>query len=541
MDAKERVAELSQKRKEFNEEIEKRINDKVNEKLPFIEADRKVRKYADAHERTVHINVIMFMVCSLLAIANIVILLMTKNAFVQKFPWCKPFTAILGIAFIAFLAWIAFAQRKNAEKLAHWMAYSYAIYYILIMLFTANTAYTLLMVPAVFVYMLHYNKKRSVRTGVGSTIVIFIKILLFSTVLKPYCDIRPDELNAQIILLAGFGSAMIIVPLILDVFNRDIFGSIEDKGDEQKRMMQEVLEIADRVKEGTGEVDVLLNSLAQSSEAVKQSVSEVSGAAESNTQEAERQSMKTKEIQAAVEKTADNAVELSQIAKEVGDEVNEGVGHVGKLKENTVIIENVSGKVVTEMGELVNNMQEMRNFADTILAISNKTNLLALNASIESARAGEAGRGFAVVAEQIRLLSEQTKNATNKIGEMIERLTEKSQLVSDSINESVEATNEQTQLIQMVNENFTETGDKMKILDKNVKLIAGNIENLKSANVEIVESIAHLSAASEEIAAGSQNVTSIAINNEEEAMRARERNNEVMNTANQLNKYRIDK
>ncbi|MCR5823961.1 MAG: chemotaxis protein, partial [Lachnospiraceae bacterium] len=209
-----------------------------------------------------------------------------------------------------------------------------------------------------------------------------------------------------------------------------------------------------------------------------------------------------------------------------------------KLKESTVVIEGVTNKVVTEMGELVNNMQEMRNFADTILSISNQTNLLALNASIESARAGEAGRGFAVVAEQIRLLSEQTKAATNRIGEMIENLTEKSRLVSDSINESVEATGEQTQLIEMVNENFTETGEKMQILEDNVKTITGNIANLKSANLEIVDSIAHLSASSEEIAAGSENVTSIAINNEEEAMRAKETNNKVIETANQLNKYR---
>ncbi|MCR5585140.1 MAG: chemotaxis protein, partial [Lachnospiraceae bacterium] len=209
-----------------------------------------------------------------------------------------------------------------------------------------------------------------------------------------------------------------------------------------------------------------------------------------------------------------------------------------KLKESTVVIEGVTNKVVTEMGELVNNMQEMRNFADTILSISNQTNLLALNASIESARAGEAGRGFAVVAEQIRLLSEQTKAATNRIGEMIENLTEKSRLVSDSINESVEATGEQTQLIEMVNENFTETGEKMQILEDNVKTITGNIANLKSANLEIVDSIAHLSASSEEIAAGSQNVTAIATNNEEEANRAKARNNEVMETASQLNKYR---
>ena len=79
---------------------------------------------------------------------------------------------------------------------------------------------------------------------------------------------------------------------------------------------------------------------------------------------------------------------------------------------------------------------------------------------------------------------------------------------------------------------------KMKVLEENVRSITGNIANLKNANREIVDSIAHLSASSEEIAAGSQNVTSIAINNEEEALKARDTNNKVIETANQLNKYR---
>ncbi len=503
-----------------------------------IKAERKERKYSDAHQRTIHINIVMALVCSALVIADIVILFFTKNDILNRYGWFRYIALALGGANIAFWTYVAYCGRDRAEQLAHFMAYTFAGYYIVIMLFTANTAYTLLMVPAVYVYMLHYNRKRSMRTAVGSLIVIFTKIIIFSTVMRKYCDISYSELNAQMVLLVGLGASMIIVPLILDAFNRDIFGAIEDKGNEQAELLKEVLEIADEVKNGAGEVDNILTSLAQSSQAVKASVSEVSEAAETNTRAAEKQSMKTQEIQASVEDTAEKAGGLSEISGDVSHEVDLGIEHVGKLKESTVIIENVSDRVVTEMGELVTNMQEMRSFADTILSISNQTNLLALNASIESARAGEAGRGFAVVAEQIRLLSEQTKNATTKIGEMIEKLTEKTQLVSDSVNESVQATVEQTQLIDQVHENFEETGNKMHILEENVRIITGNISQLKKANLEIVDSIAHLSASSEEIAAGSGNVTSIATNNEEEAARAKERNNKVIETANQLNKYR---
>jgi methyl-accepting chemotaxis protein len=514
------------------------ISKEINKGLEKIGNERKARKYADAHQRTVYINKIMAYVCSASVLADVVILFFTKNQILEKYSWGRIFALVGALVLICSWFFVAYKGQSKADSLAHFTAYSFAGYYILIMLFTANTAYTLLMVPAVYVYMLHYNLRRSIRTAVGSLVVIFTKIVIFSTVMRSMCDISYNELNAQLVLLVGLGTSMIIVPLILDAFNKDIFGAIEDKGNEQASLMKEVLEIADEVTKGAGEVDGLLSSLANSAQAVRAAVSEVSDAAETNTRAAEKQSLKTQEIQHSVEDTSEKANALSDIADDVSNEVRFGTEHVGKLKESTVIIEEVSGKVVTEMGELVNNMQEMRSFADTILSISNQTNLLALNASIESARAGEAGRGFAVVAEQIRLLSEQTKNATNKIGEMIEQLTQKSQLVSDSINASVQATEDQTHLIDQVNENFIETGRKMEALEENVKTITSNIQALKQANLEIVDSIAHLSASSEEIAAGSQNVTAIASNNEEEATRAKERNNDVIATASQLDKYR---
>ena len=122
------------------------------------------------------------------------------------------------------------------------------------------------------------------------------------------------------------------------------------------------------------------------------------------------------------------------------------------------------------------------------------------DASIEAARAGEAGRGFAVVAEEIRHLSEQTKEASNHITQIIEELNEGTKQANISIGESAKSVNEQNVMIRNTQKRFADINAEMQQLSADIQETETNMKHIVSATGTIVDEISQLSAGSEEVA-----------------------------------------
>lgn len=145
--------------------------------------------------------------------------------------------------------------------------------------------------------------------------------------------------------------------------------------------------------------------------------------------------------------------------------------------------------------------------ATLITSIADQTSLLSLNASIESARAGEAGRGFAVVAGEIQKLAVQSDEAAAEIQQIIDTLLSESEQTMVVMQEAEGLVAEQQQKLNDTKSRFNEVSDGISVSREGTNIIRGNADSCDQARAQVVDVISNLSAISQENAASAEETT----------------------------------
>jgi methyl-accepting chemotaxis protein len=259
-------------------------------------------------------------------------------------------------------------------------------------------------------------------------------------------------------------------------------------------------------RQAADQVSDAAHSLAASSKHVSQSSNLQSEAASSMAASLEQ-------VSTSISQVAESASRAQQLARETdnlsGDGKNLVQATIGEINKIADTVRSSSNSVKT----LGDNSNQISNIANVIKDIADQTNLLALNAAIEAARAGEQGRGFAVVADEVRKLAEKTALSTQEITSMIGRIHEGTISAVQGMEQG------QLQIEEGVNR-AAKTGDSMTEIQSGAHQVLVAVDDISNA-------LREQSAASEHIA---QSVEKVARMSEDNSLAV----NEVLQAANQL-------
>ena len=330
---------------------------------------------------------------------------------------------------------------------------------------------------------------------------------------------------------------LIIMTNIAEQFNQDTLGEVQDRNAKMKTMLDDVIGVATEVRKGTESAMDIVNDLNGSSEVVNGVMKNISESTLSTAENIQTQTTMTTNIQESIEQTLHNSETMVDIAKHSSEINQQSMEVMSRLKEQSQLISHTNKDVAEAMEALQKKTEEVRNIADTILAISGQTNLLALNASIESARAGEAGRGFAVVADEIRQLAERTKQETEEIGKISDDLTENASKAANAVSQSINATDAQDGMIAEASDSFEAMNANVTELIQHIENIDERLTKLSEANNQIVDNITNLSATTEEVTASSNQAAELSNTNMTHAENAKSRLSGVLDVSHQLDKY----
>ncbi len=213
------------------------------------------------------------------------------------------------------------------------------------------------------------------------------------------------------------------------------------------------------------------------------------------------------QISQGIVRVADNTANIAEATNTMNDVTTQGSSSVQSAIEQMETIQQHSIEFANIIGELKVDSDEIGQIMQLITGIAEQTNLLALNAAIEAARAGEAGKGFAVVADEIRKLADQTSNSASKVRTLIDEIQTKTEVAVQSMESSSTEIQEGTQLISKVGTLFTTIQHAVQNLSTDLDDLSALSEQMSAGSEEVTASIQEIASMSVHSADSSSHVT----------------------------------
>jgi methyl-accepting chemotaxis protein len=335
---------------------------------------------------------------------------------------------------------------------------------------------------------------------VGAAAGVVLATAVYYLVTRPFGEVFPVLLEATGRIIKGDLTVMIqvagkhtgeelaagVTPYVIRVSEKDEFGRLADNIRKMiKGMVKYISQVQDQVK--------VMN---EASQQILRSTEQVSTGSQDQARQIQQVLESIEGIAARARASVDAAQQAAEAARRTAQTAVSGEGNVEKVVAGMEVI---SGRIA----ELNASTSKIGQIIEVIDDIAGQTNLLALNAAIEAARAGEHGRGFAVVADEVRRLAENSGRATKEIAQLIATIQQGTAGAVEAVQQGLQLTADAREAFRSISASARQTAALME------KMAEGAREQA-AATQAVVGNIQAIAAVSEEAAAASEETAAFA-------------------------------
>jgi len=295
------------------------------------------------------------------------------------------------------------------------------------------------------------------------------------------------------------------------VRNRDEIGelaaSFEQMAKNLRGVLHEVAQNAEQVAASSEELAASAEQTSKATEQIAMTIQDVASGVDKQMQSVEETSSTVGSMSEQIGQISERAQSVAAIAAETSKQAEEG----GQTIEASAAQMNKVNGTVEQLAEVIKGLgrrsEQIGSIIEVIRNIAAQTNLLALNAAIEAARAGEHGRGFAVVADEVRKLAEQSAESAQQIAELIAAIQEETAHAVQSMESVVNEVTTGTGVIRASGETFAQIRAAVDEVATQIRDVSASVSEMAASSEQIVRSVRLVADVAESTSAGAQEVS----------------------------------